>query len=495
MATDFSYGGKQILSSGPFRPSGKDMPNDARTRVETFADIATIPTPFVGMRITVLADETNNNKMTDYIVKTLKANSAGIANMLIDEVVRYVDYLGVNTSGSGTGLTTEQAQHLQTAYLHSQSTHVQASDIPNLEGYATETFVTNNYASKDHNHSEYAPKTHTHSEYANNSHRHDASEIDNLPSGGGTGLTSEQAQQLQTAYAHSQIPHIQQSDIPTKTSELENDSNFANQKYVDDRLIEISTSGVITEDITENDIYISGSLNNTDIVTDCLEGWWSPAVKVGQTLYDISGKGRNVTYPDDVVISNNKLSPDTDGSANVEIDIEPTEILTIEYVVNLTDNANGTPVMTYFYNKSAGMCISIASGRWFNVSVGYDSNSEGEDIPDNSVTLYSNGTVTMLWQPVAIGIHHVLLRYNSSLSRCEIFIDGQLSTAYKDLLGKKTPVFTVSKIAFNSRGIGINVSDSIRDMDIYDMKIYSKMLSDEEINKNYNSVKYIIEGQ
>lgn len=133
MATDFTYGKKQILSSGPFRPSGKDMPNDARTRVEVFADIALIPTPFVGMKITVLVDETNNNKMTDYIVKSLKANSAGIANMLIDEVVRYVDYLGVSGGssggGSGEGLTSEQIQQLQTAYEHSQSKHVSMEEV------------------------------------------------------------------------------------------------------------------------------------------------------------------------------------------------------------------------------------------------------------------------------------------------------------------------------------------------------------------------------
>ena len=131
MATDFTYGKKQILSSGPFRPSGKDMPNDARTRVEVFADIASIPTPFVGMRITVLADETNNGKMTDYIVKSLKANSLGIANTVIDEVVRYVDYLGVSSSGGGTGagLTSEQAQQLQTAYEHSQSDHVTMDEV------------------------------------------------------------------------------------------------------------------------------------------------------------------------------------------------------------------------------------------------------------------------------------------------------------------------------------------------------------------------------
>ena len=100
MTTDFSYGGKQIVASGPFRPSGKNIPVDARTRVNTYADIASIPTPFIGMRITVLADETNSNKMTDYIVKSLKANSSGIADMAINEVIRYVDYLGVSSGGS-----------------------------------------------------------------------------------------------------------------------------------------------------------------------------------------------------------------------------------------------------------------------------------------------------------------------------------------------------------------------------------------------------------
>ena len=99
MATDFSYGGQQIVSSGPFKPSGKDMPVDARARVESYADIASIPNPHVGLKITVKSDETNNNKMTDYIVKSLKANSMGAANSAVDEVVRYVDYLGVTSSG------------------------------------------------------------------------------------------------------------------------------------------------------------------------------------------------------------------------------------------------------------------------------------------------------------------------------------------------------------------------------------------------------------
>ena len=103
MATDFSYNKKQIVSSGPFKPSGKNIPVDARTRVEVYADISSIPNPFIGMRITVLADETNSNKMTDYIVKSLKADSSGIADMAINEVVRYVDYLGISGGSSGGG--------------------------------------------------------------------------------------------------------------------------------------------------------------------------------------------------------------------------------------------------------------------------------------------------------------------------------------------------------------------------------------------------------
>ena len=109
MATDFNYGNKTVNANGPVKPSGKDMPGDPRTRADTFADIVNIPVPYVGMIVTVLQDETNSGKMTDYKVKSLKANSLGSANSVIDEVVRYADYLGVSggssSSGSGAGST------------------------------------------------------------------------------------------------------------------------------------------------------------------------------------------------------------------------------------------------------------------------------------------------------------------------------------------------------------------------------------------------------
>lgn len=99
---DFNYGGKTITTSGGIKPSTKNTPGDVRTRVKTFAKIQTIPNPYVGMVITVEVDETNNGEMTDYKVKSLKADSFGVSDSVIDEVVKYVDYLGVSSSG-GTG--------------------------------------------------------------------------------------------------------------------------------------------------------------------------------------------------------------------------------------------------------------------------------------------------------------------------------------------------------------------------------------------------------
>ena len=62
-------------------------------------------------------------------------------------------------------------------------------------------------------------------------------------SSSGTGLTTGQAQQLQTAYEHSQSPHVQTSDIPTRVSELENDSSFVTTTELKDAISKIEISG------------------------------------------------------------------------------------------------------------------------------------------------------------------------------------------------------------------------------------------------------------
>ena len=132
MTTDFNYNNKTIDSSGPIKPSGTDQPGDPRTRVDFYSEIESIPNPYIGMIVTVKMDETNQNKMTDYKVLSLKPNSLGIANSVIDRVQRYVEYLGVSSSGSvsqedintavnnyltehpvSSGATTEQADQIE----------------------------------------------------------------------------------------------------------------------------------------------------------------------------------------------------------------------------------------------------------------------------------------------------------------------------------------------------------------------------------------------
>ena len=84
---------------------------------------------------------------------------------------------------------------------------------------------------------------------------------DNSPSGGGSGLTTTQTNQLNAAYNHSQTLHVKTSDIPTKTSQLINNSgyittipaeyitetelitkSYATKKFVSDKIAEASLS-------------------------------------------------------------------------------------------------------------------------------------------------------------------------------------------------------------------------------------------------------------
>ena len=60
---------------------------------------------------------------------------------------------------------------------------------------------------------------------------------------GGQGMTPEQTQQLNTAYQHSQSAHVQASDIPTKTSELNNDSNFVTSTQMADAINDAQLGG------------------------------------------------------------------------------------------------------------------------------------------------------------------------------------------------------------------------------------------------------------
>ena len=73
---------------------------------------------------------------------------------------------------------------------------------------------------------------------------------------GGSGLTISQINKLNEAYTHSQSYHVSEEEIPTKTSQLTNDSDFVNSSYVDNAISGIDGSGLTSTQINQlNEAY------------------------------------------------------------------------------------------------------------------------------------------------------------------------------------------------------------------------------------------------
>ena len=245
MATDFTNNNTTIDTSGGVKPKTKNTPLDMRTRVNLKADIDSIPNPFVGMHIIVLQDETNDNQMTEYVVVSLKANNLGVADSKINEVVLAKDFLGV----SGNGISEEQAQQLNVAYTHSQSAHVQQSDLPtktsqltNDSGFITEHQDISGKADR----SEIPTKT---SQLQN-----DSNFISSIPE---EYITETELNSKGYLTEHQDISgKANKSEIPTKTSQLENDSNFATESFVSNKIAEAQ--------LQQGDVDLSGYQTKED---------------------------------------------------------------------------------------------------------------------------------------------------------------------------------------------------------------------------------------
>ena len=228
MATDFSYNEKTINSGGPIKPSGINQPLDPRTEVKLYADIKLIPNPYVGMIITVLEDETNSNKMTDYKVLSLKSDDFGVANSVVDRVQRYVEYLGVSTgesSSSGTGLTSEQEEQL--------------NKIPEMEASINNINETLNTKA---NTSDIPTNT---SELYN-----DSGFLTSIPSEYVTETEMNEAiASISSGYATKDELNTKAniSDIPTKTSNLINDSGFVTNSSLSSYVLTSEINGLVED--------------------------------------------------------------------------------------------------------------------------------------------------------------------------------------------------------------------------------------------------------
>ena len=346
MTTDFSYGNKAIDSGGPIKPSGKNQPLDPRTEVKIYADIETIPNPYVGMIITVLEDETNQNKMTDYKVLSLKANALGIANSVVDRVQRYVEYLGVNTGGSsssgtgGTGLTSEQEEQLNKIpemeasinnINESLNTKANTSDIPTntSELYNDSGFLTS------------IP-----SEYVTETEMNEA--IANISSGGSVDLSGYATKDELNTKANI-------SDIPTKTSKLTNDSGFL--------------TSIPSEYVTEtemNEAIVNVSILNQNGNTP-LRIWAGTQQEYDELLtYDDSIvyliEGRSSVIVTRYTITNNLTNVSTSNSANSIAEGSSYEaklsVSTGYNIGNVSITMGGVDITSTCYNNKT---ITIAS--------------------------------------------------------------------------------------------------------------------------------------
>ena len=85
-----------ISINKPINSINANQPLDIRTLVNSYSDISLIPNPYIGMTITVKIDKTNDNKMTDYKVKSLRSNELGMNNTVIDEIERLDVYVGID---------------------------------------------------------------------------------------------------------------------------------------------------------------------------------------------------------------------------------------------------------------------------------------------------------------------------------------------------------------------------------------------------------------
>ena len=477
MSTDFSYGGKQIVISGPIKPGGQDMPSDARTRVESYADIASIPNPHVGLKITVKVDETNNNKMTDYIVKSLKADSIGVANSLIDEVVRYVDYLEVSGGGSvsqeaintafnnyltehpvQSGATAEQVAQIQankTAIGDSNSGLIkEVNDIKNinLENLNTAIQTLETLVGVDETLGDKSGLPEGDANVIASINR-----IDNKTTSGGTGLTSEQAQQLTTAYNHSQSTHVQASDIPTKTSDLTNDSGFLTSipsEYITDSEMSLALS---TKANTSDIPSLNGYATETFVTNKIAEAQLS------------SGEGLTSEQSNQLTIAYTHSQ-----TPHVSADDIPTKLSELQNDSSYTTSTDVQSIVNNAISSSGNINIrSINTGEIFVLSGSVPETKFGEIVVSSSslsINEGSSSTFTVKLDSEPTSVQTINLSVNNS--NCSIdnssltFTSNNYSTSQtvtvtttqdSSSYDNKTSVITLSGDNVSSKTVTVNI--------------------------------------
>lgn len=133
--------------------------------------------------------------------------------------------------------------------------------------------------------------------------------IDNFE-GGGAGLTAEQSQKLETAYEHSQSPHVSANDIPTKVSDLENDSSFVTQTEMTNAINKAQLGG----GGTEVDLSIYQTIQEDTLATT--------AKTIPEAINELKSGVEGITVPTKV----SELSNDSGFITSSDIPIIPSKV-------------------------------------------------------------------------------------------------------------------------------------------------------------------------
>lgn len=177
----------------------------------------------------------------------------------------------------------------------------------------------------------------------------------------GSSLTTAQAQQLRIAYAHSQTTHVEPTDIPTKTSQLTNDSRFATESYVTNAINNAELGGGESSSIdlsiyqTKTDENLTTT--NKTIVTAIneLNSMIASLLERVETLENQGGTGGGTTIPvTGISLSTSTLNLIEGNSSTLTATISPSNA-TNQSVIWSTNNSSVATV-------SNGVVTAVSTG-------------------------------------------------------------------------------------------------------------------------------------
>ena len=228
-----------------------------------------------------------------------------------------------------SSITQEQAEKINIAYLHSQSAHLQPED---LEGLATQQFVTNKIAE-----AQLGDKEVDLGGYVSKEELEGKGYLTDIPE---EYVTETELESKGYLTEHQDISgKADKTDIPTKVSQLENDSNYLTDipnEYITES--ELNAKGYLTEhqDLSEyaTKKYVDDAIDNIDI----------------------NGGGGNVDIDLSDYVTNDKLQ---EGLANKFDNVEVNEAETNDTQTALDFYANGEVVKTVYFSGGGGGSATI----------------------------------------------------------------------------------------------------------------------------------------